>query len=69
MPIVDRGGSRELADQQVGLLYWIDSSTSTSIVRRGGLSTSTRKRTNKWCYKAAAGALLTFRIVVFSELY
>lgn len=31
MPIVDRGGSRELGDQQVGLLYWIDPSTSPQI--------------------------------------
>ena len=29
MPIVDRRGSRELADQWAGLLYWVASSTST----------------------------------------
>jgi hypothetical protein len=39
MPIVDRGGLGELGDQLAGLLYSIASSTST--VRRGGLSTST----------------------------
>jgi hypothetical protein len=47
MPIVDRSGSRELGDLWVGLLYKVASSTSSSTVRRGGLSTSTRRGTNK----------------------
>ena len=50
MPIVDRSGSRELADQWAGSLYLAPSSTST--VRRGGLSTSTRRSTNKTVHRS-----------------
>jgi hypothetical protein len=58
MPIVDRGGSRELADQRAGLLYLIVSRTSA--VRRGGLSTSTEQTHDTMlCTDIAGGAFLT----------
>ena len=71
MPIVDRGGSRKLGDQLAGLLYSIASSTSTSTVRRGGLSTRRVQNSNFLAVGCGLNDCSSFRwdfvVLVLSE--